>query len=75
MRCRPSGGALEYVDGAGAAYIDDLAGDFVNAAQTKSRMRDRQWYRVSLCAPIKLDRIGVEVVGLHTGLDYPFSPL
>ena len=65
------GGALEYVDGVGAAYIDDLADDFRMRRKLKVVCATGNG-TASAFAPLLLDRIGVEVVGLHTGLDYHF---
>ncbi len=65
------GGALEYVDGVGAAYLDDLAGDFRMRRKLKVVCATGNG-TASAFAPQLLDRIGVEVVGLHTGLDYHF---
>ncbi|MEK9719424.1 MAG: phosphomannomutase/phosphoglucomutase, partial [Candidatus Puniceispirillum sp.] len=65
------GGALEYVDGVGAAYLDDLAGDFRMRRKLKVVCATGNG-TASAFAPQLLDRIGVEVVGLHTALDYHF---
>ena len=65
------GGALEYVDGVGAAYLDDLAGDFRMQRKLKVVCATGNG-TASAFAPQLLDRIGVEVVGLHTDLDYHF---
>ena len=65
------GGALKYVDGVGAAYLNDLAGDFRMRRKLKVVCATGNG-TASAFAPQLLDRIGVEVVGLHTALDYHF---
>ena len=65
------GGRYEFVDGVIAAYLDDLAGDFKMTRPLKVVCATGNG-TASAFAPILLERIGVEVVPLHTRLDYTF---
>lgn len=66
-----TGGSYQRIDGVMAAYIDDLAGDFKMRRQLKVVCATGNG-TASAIAPRLLERIGVEVVGLHTELDYNF---
>ncbi|QYX57650.1 phosphomannomutase/phosphoglucomutase [Roseovarius sp. SCSIO 43702] len=65
------GGAWEFVDGVREAYLDDLAGDFRMTRPLKVVCATGNG-TASAFAPALLERIGVEVVPLHTRLDYTF---
>ena len=65
------GGHYEFVDGVMAAYLDDLAGDFKMTRALKVVCATGNG-TASAFAPQLLERIGVEVVPLHTRLDYTF---
>jgi len=65
------GGSYETVDGITEAYLDDLAGDFKVTRSLKVVCATGNG-TASAIAPRLLERIGVEVVGLHTELDYTF---
>ena len=67
---RPNGG-YERVDGILDAYLDDLVGDFRMRRPLKVVCATGNG-TASMVAPQVLSRIGVEVVGLHTELDYTF---
>ena len=65
------GGKYERVSGVMDAYLDDLCGDF--KMQRKLRVVCATGNgTASAFAPKVLERIGVEVVPLHTELDYSF---
>ena len=65
------GGKYEFVDGVRQAYLDDLAGDFKMTRPLKVVCATGSG-TASAFAPILLRRIGVQVVPLHTRLDYTF---
>jgi len=65
------GGAYERVDGVAEAYLDDLAGDF-NMKRPLKVVCATGNGTASAFAPKLLERIGVEVINLHTELDYTF---
>ena len=65
------GGRYEFVDGVMAAYLDDLVGDFKMTRPLKVVCATGNG-TASAFAPQLLERIGVEVVPLHTRLDYTF---
>lgn len=65
------GGGWESVDGVEEAYLDDLAGDFRLSRPLKIVCATGNG-TASRFAPVLLERIGAEVVALHTGLDYSF---
>ncbi|MGR3344491.1 MAG: phosphomannomutase/phosphoglucomutase, partial [Paracoccaceae bacterium] len=65
------GGKYEFVDGVMAAYLDDLANDFKMTRRLKVVCATGNG-TASAFAPQLLERIGVEVVALHTLLDYTF---
>lgn len=65
------GGKYEKVDGVFDAYIDDLAGDFKLKRPLKIVCATGNG-TASAFAPKLLERIGAEVVHLHTELDYTF---
>ena len=65
------GGRCEFVDGVKEAYLDDLAGDFRMSRPLKVVCATGNG-TASAFAPDLFQRIGVEVVPLHTGLDYNF---
>lgn len=65
------GGALIRADGVRDAYIDDLCGDFRMSRPLKVVCATGNG-TASAFAPQILERIGVEVVPLHTRLDYTF---
>lgn len=65
------GGSYERVEGVRAAYIDDLVGDF--RMSRRLRMVVATGNGTAGCfAPEILERIGVEVIGRYTELDYTF---
>ncbi len=68
---RREGGVHERVDGVREAYIDDLCGDFKMSRPLKIVCATGNG-TASAFAPEILERIGVEVVPLHTELDYTF---
>lgn len=65
------GGRYEFVDGVMAAYLDDLVGDFKMTRPLKVVCATGNG-TASAFAPELLRRIGVQVVPLHTRLDYTF---
>jgi phosphomannomutase/phosphoglucomutase len=65
------GGAITRVDGVADAYIDDLVGDFRMSRPLKVVCATGGG-TAGHFAPTILERIGVEVVPLHTDLDYTF---
>jgi phosphomannomutase/phosphoglucomutase len=65
------GGHYECVEGVMDAYLDDLAGNFRMSRQLKVVCATGNG-TASMIAPQLLQRIGVEVVDLHTDLDYTF---
>ncbi|RMF34444.1 MAG: phosphomannomutase/phosphoglucomutase, partial [Alphaproteobacteria bacterium] len=65
------GGALIREEGMRAAYLDDLAGDFRMTRRLRAVVATGNG-TASAFAPELLTRIGVEVVPLHTELDYSF---
>ena len=65
------GGYYECIDGVLEAYIDDLAGDFKLSRPLKVVCATGNG-TASAIAPLLLQRIGAEVIGLHTELDYNF---
>ncbi len=65
------GGAYEFVDGVREAYLDDLAGDFHMSRRVRIVCATGNG-TASHFAPELLERLGVEVVPLHTQLDYSF---
>ena len=69
-QARP-GGAYEFVDGVREAYLDDLVGDFRISRPLKVVCATGNG-TASAFAPELFERIGVEVVPLHTELDYTF---
>ncbi len=67
---RPGGG-YEFVDGVREAYLDDLVGDFRMSRPLKVVCATGNG-TASAFAPELFERMGVEVVPLHTELDYTF---
>ncbi len=65
------GGSYEYVDGVKEAYLDDLVGDFKMSRPLKVVCATGNG-TASAFAPELFERIGVEVVASHNGLDYTF---
>ena len=65
------GGSWEFVDGVRDAYLDDLAGDFRMSRPLKVVCATGNG-TAGAFAPQLLQRIGVEIVPLHTELDYTF---
>ena len=65
------GGAYEFVEGVREAYIDDLVGDFRMSRKLRVVCATGNG-TASAFAPEVFERIGVEVVPLHTELDYTF---
>ena len=65
------GGGYEFVDGVFDAYLDDLVGDFKMSRPLKVVCATGNG-TASAFAPTLFERIGVEVVPLHCGLDYTF---
>ncbi len=65
------GGRYERVEGVREAYLDDLAGDFRLTRPLKIVCATGNG-TASAFAPQLLERIGAEVVPLHTRLDYTF---
>ncbi len=65
------GGVYEFVDGVREAYLDDLVGDFRMSRPLKIVCATGNG-TASAFAPELFERIGVEVVPLHTDLDYTF---
>ncbi|MEO1563494.1 MAG: phosphomannomutase/phosphoglucomutase [Pseudomonadota bacterium] len=66
-----SGGALILEDGVREAYLDDLAGDFKMSRKLRIVCATGNG-TASHFAPDLLERIGVDVIPLHTELDYTF---
>ncbi|MEE9428986.1 MAG: phosphomannomutase/phosphoglucomutase [Paracoccaceae bacterium] len=66
-----AGGSYEFVEGVMDAYLDDLVGDFKMTRKLKVVCATGNG-TASAFAPKIFERIGVEVVPLHTGLDYTF---
>lgn len=65
------GGSIQRVNGVRAAYLDDLAGSY--RMKRKLRVVVATGNGTSgAFAPALLERIGVEVIPLHTTLDYTF---
>lgn len=67
---RPGGG-YEFVDGVREAYLDDLVGDFRMSRPLKVVCATGNGTAARF-APELFERMGVEVVPLHTRLDYTF---
>ena len=67
---RPSGG-WRAVDGVREAYLDDLAGDFRLSRKLRVVCATGNG-TAGAFAPALLERIGAEVIPLHTELDYAF---
>ncbi|MFT7597046.1 MAG: phosphomannomutase/phosphoglucomutase, partial [Paracoccaceae bacterium] len=65
------GGSYEFVDGVKEAYLDDLVGDFKMSRPLKVVCATGNG-TASAFAPELFERIGVEVVPSHNGLDYTF---
>lgn len=65
------GGSYEFVDGVYDAYLDDLVGDFRMSRKLKVVCATGNG-TASAFAPELFRRMGVEVVPLHTELDYSF---
>ncbi|MGR3316184.1 phosphomannomutase/phosphoglucomutase [Roseovarius indicus] len=65
------GGGYEFVDGVREAYLDDLIGDFRMSRKLKVVCATGNG-TASAIAPELFERLGVEVVPLHTELDYTF---
>ncbi len=65
------GGGYEFVDGVREAYIQDLVGDFKMSRPLKVVCATGNG-SASAFAPEIFERMGVEVVPLHTELDYTF---
>ncbi len=65
------GGVYEFVDGVREAYLEDLVGDFRMSRPLKIVCATGNG-TASAFAPELFERIGVEVVPLHTDLDYTF---
>ncbi|GAB4284228.1 MAG: phosphomannomutase/phosphoglucomutase [Roseovarius sp.] len=65
------GGAWEFVEGVREAYLDDLAGNFRMSRRLRVVCATGNG-TASHFAPALLERIGVDVVALHTRLDYTF---
>ncbi len=65
------GGKYEFVEGVKEAYIDDLVGDFKMSRKLRVVCATGNG-TASAFAPEVLERIGVEVVPSHNGLDYTF---
>lgn len=65
------GGAYERVEGVREAYIDDLVGDFRMTRPLRMVVATGNG-TAGYFAPEILGRIGVEVIGRHTELDYTF---
>lgn len=66
-----SGGGWQRVDGVREAYIDDLCGDFRLSRPLKVVCATGNG-TASHFAPDILERLGAEVIRLHTELDYTF---
>lgn len=66
-----SGGGCEQVSGIREAYLDDLVGDFKLTRSLKIVCATGNGTAAAF-APQLLERIGAEVVPLHTELDYTF---
>jgi phosphomannomutase/phosphoglucomutase len=65
------GGKYEFVEGVKEAYIDDLVGDFKMTRKLRVVCATGNG-TASAFAPEVLERIGVEVIPSHNGLDYTF---
>jgi phosphomannomutase/phosphoglucomutase len=65
------GGGWEVVEGVRDAYLDDLAGDFRLSRKLRVVCATGNG-TASAFAPALLERIGAEVIPLHTALDYAF---
>ena len=65
------GGGWEVVKGVRDAYLDDLAGDFRLSRKLRVVCATGNG-TASAFAPALLERIGAEVIPLHTELDYAF---
>ena len=68
---RTSGGAIEFINKIKDAYLNDLVGNFRVSRPLKVVCATGNG-TASVFAPELLSRIGVEVVNLHTQLDYNF---
>ena len=66
-----AGGGYEFVDGVREAYIQDLVGDFKISRPLKVVCATGNGSAAAF-APEIFERMGVEVVPLHTDLDYTF---
>lgn len=66
-----SGGACQLIEGVREAYLDDLVGDFRMSRPLKVVCACGNG-TASAFAPELFERMGVEVVPLHTTLDYTF---
>ena len=66
-----AGGGCEKVDGIREAYLDDLVGDFKLKRPLKIVCATGNG-TASAFAPALFERIGAEIVPLHTKLDYSF---
>jgi phosphomannomutase/phosphoglucomutase len=66
-----AGGGVEFIDGVKEAYIDDLCGDFKMSRKLRVVCATGNGTASAFATEI-LERIGVEVVPLHTELDYTF---
>src|SRR6056297_3689447 len=66
-----SGGSYEFVPGVREAYLDDLAGDFRLSRPLRVVCATGNG-TAGHFAPDLLERIGAEVIPLHTDLDYTF---
>jgi phosphomannomutase/phosphoglucomutase len=67
---RPGGG-IQHVKGVHEAYLDDLVGEFRMSRPLKVVCATGNGTAAAF-APELFDRLGVEVVPLHTALDYTF---
>jgi len=65
------GGKYEFVPGVQDAYLDDLVGDFKMSRKLKVVCATGNG-TASAFAPALFERLGVEVVPSHNGLDYTF---
>ncbi|MEM7507552.1 MAG: phosphomannomutase/phosphoglucomutase [Pseudomonadota bacterium] len=66
-----AGGSYERVEGVREAYIDDLCGDFKMSRKLRVVCATGNG-TAGAFGPEALERIGCEVIPLHTGLDYTF---
>lgn len=65
------GGSLRFVEGVRDAYLDDLVGDFRLSRPLRVVCATGNG-TASAFAPAVLERLGAEVIPLHTELDYTF---